>query len=321
LKEKRNIFVADYLHPHGLDLLKKKFNVVMLPQGSNAALQRRLLSYGMAKGSLVVRSTRKVDAALLKTLSQKTGIDLVCTVSSGYDNIDLDACRKYRIKAMNVAGANSTSAAEFTIALLLAITKNIIPANREMKMGKFAVSVFSNTELFGKTIGIIGIGKIGSKVAKLARAFGMNILANDIKQNVREKYDSINFVSLNKLLSSSDFITIHTPLDKSSHYLLNSSNLKNVKKGAVVVNTSRGGTIDEKALLKLMRSGVIGYAGIDVFENEPSFNRRFTKLSNVILTPHLAGKTIESRERMAAEAAKKIIKFYAKKLTSAELIN
>jgi len=321
LKEKRNIFAADYVHPHGLDILKNKFNVVVLPQGNNAALQRSLVSYGKSKGALLVRSTRNVDAALLKSLSNNTGIDLICTVSSGYDNLDLDACRKYRIKAMNVAGANSTSAAEFTIALLLAITKNIIPANSDMKKGKFTSSVYSNTELARKTIGIIGFGRIGSKVAKLARAFGMIIIANDIKQSVREKYDSINFVSLNKLLSSSDFITIHTPLDKSSHYLLNSSNLKNVKKGAVVVNTSRGGTIDEKALLKLLRSGVIGYAGIDVFENEPSFNRGFTKLSNVILTPHLAGKTIESRERMAAEAAKKIIKFYAKKLTSVELIN
>ena len=110
-------------------------------------------------------------------------------------------------------------------------------------------------------------------------------------------------------------------MDSTTYHLLNSSNLKKLKKGAVVLNCSRGGTIDERALLKALRSGKAGYAGVDVFENEPAFNKQFTRLSNAILTPHLAGKTIESKERMAIEAARKIIKFYAKKLTSAELIN
>lgn len=321
MKEKINIFAADFVHPHGIDLLKKKFNVYVLPTLDNKALIKKLSSFGKTKGALVVRSTRKVDSAFVRQLAEKTGIDLVCTVSSGYDNIDLDTCRRYKIKAMNVAGANSTAAAEFTVALMLAITKNIIPADKDMKKGRFKSGTFSNTELYGKTIGIIGVGRIGSKVAKLSRAFGMNILANDIKPSVRAKHKNIKFVSLNTLLPGADFVTIHTPLNGSTHHLLNSSNLKKLKKGAVVLNCSRGGTIDERALLKALKSGKAAYAGVDVFENEPAFNKQFARLSNVILTPHLAGKTIESKERMAVEAARKIIKFYAKKLTSAELIN
>ena len=321
MKEKINIFVADYLHPHGIELLKKKFNVIVLPQSNNKSLIQKITSYGNLKSALIVRSTRKVDAAFVSSLASNTGINLVCTVSTGYDNIDLKACRKYGIKAMNVAGANSIAAAEFTMALMLALTKSIIPADRDMKKGIFESGFFANTELNGKTIGIIGGGRIGSKVAKLSRAFGMNILGNDIKQSVRLKHKNIRFVSLQTLLSGSDFITIHTPLDRTTYHLLNSSNLKKLKKGAVVLNCSRGGTIDERALLKALRSGKAGYAGVDVFENEPAFNKQFTRLSNAILTPHLAGKTIESKERMAIEAARKIIKFYAKKLTSAELIN
>ncbi|MBL8016605.1 MAG: 3-phosphoglycerate dehydrogenase [Ignavibacteria bacterium] len=321
MKGKINIFAADFVHPHGIELLKKKFNVFVLPPLDNTALLKELSSYGAARGALVVRSTRKVDSAFLRSLAEKTNIDLVCTVSSGYDNIDLDACKKFKIKAMNVAGANSIAAAEFTMALILAITKNIVPADRDMKKGKFESGAFSNTELNGKTIGIIGVGRIGSKVAKLSRAFGMNVLGNDIKASVRSKHKSIRFVSLNTLLAGSDFVTIHTPLDGSTHNLLNSTNLKSLKKEAVIINCSRGGTIDERALLKALKSGKAAYAGIDVFENEPAFNRQFARLSNVLITPHLAGKTIESKERMAVEAARKIIKFYTKKLTSAELIN
>ncbi len=321
MKEKINIFAADFVHPHGIDLLKKKFNVYVLQKLNNNALIKKLSSFGKTRGTLVVRSTRKVDLAFVRQLAEKSGIDLICTVSSGYDNIDLNACRKFRIKAMNVAGANSTAAAEFTMALMLAVTKNIIPADKDMKSGMFNSGIFSNTELYGKTIGIIGVGRIGSKVAKLSHAFGMNIIANDIKPSVRAKHKNIRFVSLNKLLAGSDFITIHTPLDRSTYHLLNSANLRYLKKGAVILNCSRGGTIDERPLMKALKSGKAAYAGVDVFENEPAFNKQFARLTNVILTPHLAGKTIESKERMAVEAARKIIKFYAKKLTAAELIN
>jgi D-3-phosphoglycerate dehydrogenase len=321
LKVKKNIFVADSFHPGGIDILNNKFNVITLAPGNNTALLNNILKHAGTSGALIVRSVRNIDLRFVKEIHSKTKIDLICTVSTGYDNIDLAACKKYGIKVMNVSGANSTAAAEFTMAVILSISKNLIAADHEMKKGSFNSALFTNFELAGKTIGVIGVGRIGSKVAKLSRSFGMNVIGNDINRSLKRKYPFINFLSLDKLIKNSDIITVHTPLDKSTFHLLNSANLRLCKKNVIVINCSRGGTIDERSLLNLLKSGKILYAGIDVFEKEPVFNREFTRLKNVILTPHLAGKTFESRERMAVAAAHKIIKFYSKKLVPDDLIN
>jgi D-3-phosphoglycerate dehydrogenase / 2-oxoglutarate reductase len=231
-------------------------------------------------------------------------------VSSGFDNIDVKACDEYNIKVINVYGGNVTSAAEHTFALILAAAKDLSRKNDKMKKGIFDNVSNLNTQLYGRIIGIVGVGRIGSLVAKYARAFGMKVLGNDINPKLKNKYKWIKFVSLNQLLRSSDIITLHTPLDESTYHIINKTNMKLIKREAIFINCSRGGTVDEAALLNSLSNGKLSYAGLDVFENEPLFNKRFTKLSNVILSPHTAGKTAESKKRMSEIAANNIVRHY-----------
>lgn len=324
MNKKVNIFLADELHPAGIDLLKKHFAVNSCPGMTNPSLLKTIALHSnddSVKQALIIRSVRNIGKTELEFIQKRTNISLICTVSAGFDNLDVFRAAKLGINVMNVAGANSTSAAEFTWALILAITKRLHKADSMMKSGVFNYSGFSNTELKGKTIGIIGVGNIGSKVARIAKTFGMKILGNDIKPVLKKKYPYVKFVSLNKLLTYSDVVTIHTPLDDSTKHLINRNNIRLMQKHAVLINCSRGGTADEKALIAALKSGRILYAGIDVFENEPAFNKTLAKMNNVILTPHLAGKTVESKERMALVAAEKIINFYKKSGKRAKLIN
>jgi len=324
MNKKVKIFLADELHPAGIYLLKKHFKIISLKGLDNKSLFKKASIFQTENSRtsvLIIRSVRNMGKSELNYIKKNTDISLVCTVSAGFDNIDIKHAGKLGINILNVAGANSTSAAEFAWAMILAITKRVIKADSMMKEGVFDYSEFSNSELAGKTIGIIGVGNIGSKVAKIAKAFGMKIVGNDIKPSLKNKYRFIMFVSLNKLLSVSDVVTIHTPLDSSTKNLLNNANIKLMQKHSTLINCSRGGTVDESALIAALKSGRISYAGVDVFQHEPAFNIALTKLSNIILSPHLAGKTVESKERMALVAAEKIINFYEKSGKRAKLIN
>lgn len=250
---------------------------------------------------------RKLDEHFIKTIAKTTDVKLICTVSTGFDNIDTDAARKNRIRAINVFGGNSDCTAEHTFTMLLAFVKKIPQKSTEMKKGLFK-SNYNNSEIFGKTIGIVGVGRIGSRVAKIARAFGMNVLGNDIKPSLQKKYPWVKFVSLNKLLAASDFVTVHTPLDKTTYHLLSSKNLKLLKPETILINCARGGIVDESALIDILKKKKIMGACLDVFENEPDFNKKISMLDNVLLTPHLAGKTAESKKRMALFTASNIIR-------------
>lgn len=325
MKNKVNIFLADDLHQQGIDLLKKKFNVVSLKSLTNKELILKLKDLSPKSDSsadaLIVRSVRKIDRNFLQKTAKNTNIKLICTVSAGFDNIDTIAASEAGIDIMNVAGANSTSAAEFTMGLILAAVKNIVPANSLMQKGTFDYSLFKNAELSGKTIGIIGVGRIGSKVAALAKSFGMKIIGNDINESLKKKYRFIKFVPLNTLLRNSDIVTIHTPLDNTTRYLINKKNISLLRNDSVLINTARGGVVEEAALLSALKKGKLRCACIDVFEQEPGFNKKFLKLKNLVLTPHLAGKTSESRERMAVEAVVKVTKYFQNTGRSRKLID
>ena len=308
----------------GIEILKKVFNVFQVHGKENKELTEfisRKSPNSERSSAIIIRSGRKLNEKIINDLSRKTGIGLICTVSSGFDNVDIISCRNQNIDVMNVSGANSISAAEFTFALILSIFKGIIPADKEMKKGIFDNSGNRNKELKGKTIGIIGVGRVGSLVAEYAGVFGMEVLGNDINPKVRNKYKSIRFMSLKSLLKKSDIITLHVPLDSSTINIINSENIELIPGKSILINCSRGGTVNEPALIKRLNSGKLYYAGLDVFCSEPLVNKRILKLGNVILTPHLAGKTGESSERMAVLAAENIIKYYKNNQSSAELVN
>ncbi|MFI5211479.1 MAG: NAD(P)-dependent oxidoreductase [Ignavibacteria bacterium] len=318
------IFIADEFHQKGIDLLKREYNTLYL----NGLTTRDLLKLIASKthsanktSALIIRSTRKLGADRISEIKNKTNIRLICTVSSGFDNIDVLACSKLNIKVLNVPGGNMISAAEFTMSLILALAKNLFPANNMMNKGLFDNSGISNFELSGKTLGVIGVGRVGSYTAKFAKAFGMNIIGNDIDPKVRAAYKWIKFVSLNSLLRKSDVVTLHVPLDNTTVNLINGNNIKLLSGNSMLINCSRGGTVNEKALISALKRGKIRYAGIDVFLKEPGFASEFTKLNNVILTPHLAGKTAESKIRMSIQTAENIYKYYTGKRLTLKFVN
>jgi phosphoglycerate dehydrogenase-like enzyme len=237
---------------------------------------------------------------------------VICTASSGFDNIDVKHTKNRRINVLNVPDGNFVPAAEHTFGLILAISKNIIGAHLKMKKRKFDSS-FRNFELQGKRIGIIGVGRVGSYVARIAKSFNMRVLGNDIDNSVIRKYKWIRFLPLNDLIESCDIVSVHTPLDNSTVDLLNGKNLKLLRSNAVLINCARGGIVNEKALIDLLKRKKIYYAGLDVFKNEPEIDKRFCTLGNVILSPHLAGKTIESAERISVQLAERIVMYFKKK--------
>lgn len=316
--DKIKIFAADEIHPKGIDNLKKAgFNVITKYGLDNNSLLKLISKESPStknytpKSVLIVRTIRKLNKEFIKKLNEFTNVRILCTASSGFDNIDVDYAHSLGMKILSSPEGSYISAAEHTFGLILDIAKNIEYADKDMKKGIFDFKRYNNFELNGKTIGIIGVGRVGSTVAKIARSFNMEILGNDIKKSLVNKYKWIKFVSLKSLLIAADIVTIHTPLDKTTRHLLNSKNIINLKKGVILINCSRGGTIEETSLLKLLKQNKI-YAGIDVFEKEPDFNKQFIGLKNVVLTPHLAGKTRESKENMSFQLSERIVKYFEK---------
>ena len=310
------VFIADAIHPKGIKMLRDSGFKTVECYGLNNLQLFALIRKASVKGnyiiSLVIRSVRTIDKKDIDYL-QTLHVNLLCTASSGFDNIETAYCRKKRIKVLNVPYGNYVSAAEHTVGMILNILKNISSADRDMKNGVYESLKYMNYELKGKKIGIIGVGKVGSYVAKICKSFGANIIGNDIKISLKNKYKWIIFKKLADLLKVSDIISIHTPLDQSTFNLLNKNRLRLLKPNAVLINCARGGIVNEIELIKLIKNKKIYYAGIDVFENEPVINAEFRSLKNVILTPHLAGKTVESKERISVQLAERIIEYYSEK--------
>jgi D-3-phosphoglycerate dehydrogenase len=308
---KFNIFAADKIHPSGLQLLKNKSFIVFKLYGmSNSELIQRISkidSLSKNKSALIVRSVRNIRKRDIDQLKLRTKIKYICTASSGFDNIDYIYAKYLGFKVINVPAGNFISAAEHTLALILNITKRLSKSSLNISEKSFKFE-YNNSELYLKTIGIIGVGRVGSHIAKLCKSFGMKILGNDIKPNLSRKYPWIYFCNLNFLLKNSDIVTVHTPLDDSTLDLLNKDNLRLLKHNAVIINCARGSIINEKALINLLKQRKNTYAGFDVFDNEPTIRSDFKKLNNIVLTPHQAGKTVESRLRISLKLANKLIK-------------
>ena len=196
------------------------------------------------------------------------------------------------------------------MALILEIFKKIKFSDSQIRKGKFRDLNFERRELFGKTLGVIGVGKVGSYVVRLAKAFGMKIIANDIDSKVRKTYKNLEFRSSVYLLKHSDIVSIHIPLNDKNKNFISKSKFDLMKKNSVFINTSRGAVIDEKYLIRLLKRKKIKFAGLDVFENEPDINRELFKIENLIMTNHTAGKTAESRVKMSEDIFHQISNHY-----------
>ena len=273
----------------------KDFKIVYSPRLSNEELHK-LIDKINAK-ILIIRSTRKIDRLFLS----RTSIKYLCTLSRGTDHIDVHYSNKLKIKVFNTIEGNADAAAEHTFALILAIYKNLIYSDSLVRNGRFNVYDYKRNNLKDKTIGIIGIGKVGKRVARIAGAFGMKVMANDINPDVIKSNKYLDFYDINSLFSESDIITIHIPGNQGNINFINSSLLSLMKRNSVLINTSRGSVLEEKFLLELISGKIIYYCGLDVFKNEPIIDERFKVLGNCILTNHIGGKTSESDEFMIKE--------------------
>lgn len=246
---------------------------------------------------LVVRSGTKVDKEIINA---GQNLKLIGRAGTGVDNIDVRSATTKGILVVNTPGGNTISTAELAMSHILSLARNIPQANASMKAGKWERSAYTGTELSGKTLGVIGVGKIGREVAKWSKGFGMNVIGYDpVVSEQSARGSGIEPALLDDLFKQADFITIHTPLTKETKYLIDATSLAKCKKGVRIINCARGGIVDEVALLDALKSGHVAGAGLDVLELEPPVDAslELRKHSNVIMTPHLGASTFDAQVR------------------------
>ncbi|MFA5410545.1 MAG: phosphoglycerate dehydrogenase [Candidatus Omnitrophota bacterium] len=294
------ILVSDPLSEEGLKILKavKEFQVDVKTELKPEALKEIIKNYD----ALIVRSATKVTKDIIAA-AQK--LRVIGRAGVGLDNVDLEAATQKGIIVMNTPGGNTISTAEHTMSMILALSRCIPQAHSSLKSGEWKRSKFMGTELYGKSLGIVGFGRIGKEVAKRALSFGMKVLAYDpfLSREVAERL-GIEVVELKELLGQADYITVHTPLTEETKHMLSSKEFALMKKGVRLINCARGGIIDETALAKAVKEGKVAGAAIDVFEKEPpASENELLKLDCVITTPHLGASTEEAQVNVAIEVA------------------
>jgi len=256
---------------------------------------------------LVIRSATKVTSDII---SAAKNLKVIGRAGSGLDNVDKTAATKKGIVVMNTPGGNTITTAEHTIAHLVSLARLIPQATMSLKAGKWEKKKFMGVELYNKTLGILGIGNIGSQVAKRMQAFAMNVIAFDpFLSEDKAKIMGVEKVDLKELFKRSDFITIHTPLTPETKNLINKKTIKIMKQGVRIINCARGGLINEKDLYDAIVEGKVAGAALDVFEKEPPGNNPLLTLDNVIATPHLGASTKEAQENVAVAVAEQIVDY------------
>lgn len=258
---------------------------------------------------LIVRSGTKVTK---KIIDASKNLELIARAGAGVDNIDVTAATHRGIIVMNTPGGNTLSTAEHTMALLLSMCRNIPTANYELKQGSWDRKKYLGTELFGKKIGIIGLGKIGKEVAIRCKAFGMDVIGYDpvLTQDAAQKL-GVRLVSIDEIFEQSDIITVHVPLSNETKNLIDRKAIERCKDGVKIINCARGGIVNEEALLEGLKSGKVSSAALDVFEKEPpQFPNELIEHPKVVVTPHIGASTKEAQEKVAIQIANQIIDYY-----------
>lgn len=297
------ILISDKLANEGLEILKavKEFQVDMKTGMKPEELKSIIKDYD----ALIVRSETKVTAEILEAA---TKLKVIGRAGVGLDNVDLAAATRKGVVAMNTPAGNTTSTAEHTFSLILALSRNIPQACASMKAGKWDRSKFSGVELHGKTLGVIGLGRIGATVANFAKSFGMKVFAFDpfLSKEVAAKM-GIEIVEFEKLIKESDYITVHIPKNEETTDLISDKEFGMMKKNSRVLNCARGGIINEKALAKALEEKRIAGCALDVFDTEPlPPDSPLLKFDNCIMTPHLGASTSEAQVNVAIEIAETV---------------
>jgi len=307
LKPRIRVLVCDPIENEGIEELRQGgFEVDVNPTISKDQLREVVSNYD----ALIVRSRTKVTREIIEAGEELKAIG---RAGVGLDNIDVETAEKRGIVVLNTPEALADAVAELTIGLILSLARSIPLADGTMKEGKWIKKELMGWQLRGKTLGLIGLGNIGEKVARIGKALGMNILVTkrtpptpELQRELEAEY--IPLKDFSNFLQKSDVITIHIPLTPQTRHMIGGKEIQLMKDGAFIINTSRGEIVDEKALLEALQSGKLGGAAIDVYEVEPPKDLALIRLSNVVCTPHIGGQTVESQKAAAITIASKLVK-------------
>jgi D-3-phosphoglycerate dehydrogenase / 2-oxoglutarate reductase len=303
------VLIAEELSAATLDALGPDFEVRNCDGANRAEL---LAALGAGVDAVLIRSATKMDA---EAIAAAKGLKVIARAGVGLDNVDIPAATAAGVMVVNAPTSNIVSAAELAISLLLASARFISPAHAALKAGKWARSKYTGAELFEKTLGIVGFGRIGQLVAHRMQAFGMNVVAYDpYLQPAKAAQLGVELVELDDLLKRSDFITIHLPKTKETANLIGVEALKKVKKEVRIINAARGGVLDEAALYDAIVEGRVAGAGLDVYVTEPCTDSPLFQLDQVVATPHLGASTDEAQERAGIAVAVSVRKALAGEL-------
>jgi D-3-phosphoglycerate dehydrogenase len=295
------ILVAESIAPEGIEALRARHEVDVRTGLSAEGLREVVGGYD----ALIVRSGVDVDAALIAAGKR---LQVIGRAGVGVDNVDLDAATRAGITVVNAPTGNTIAAAEHTLALLLALARRVAAADASVRRGEWSRSALQGVQLHGRTLGIIGLGKIGMAVAERARGFGMTLLGSDpYVTEEQAALRGVELVELEALLARSDAVTVHVPLTRATMALIGAKAIARMKPGAFVLNVARGGIVDEPALAAALRDGRLGGAGIDVYESEPPTGSPLLDAPNTVLTPHLGASTVEAQVAVAEEIAGQVL--------------
>lgn len=300
------VLIADDIEKECVDLLQGNGIEVTIRTKQSVDELKKLLP---EHDAVIVRSATKITRELIE-VGASGRLRLVGRAGTGVDNIDVEAASENKVLVMNTPQANSRSAAELTCILILSLTRHVPQADASMKAGKWERKEFMGEEIFGRTLAVLGLGRIGREVASRLRAFGMRVVGYDpmVTKEAAAAMD-IELFSLEEIWPQADFITVHVPLVAETTNLINAEVLSKCKKGVRIVNVARGGIVNERDLVDAMNTGQVGGAAFDVFLEEPPKCRDLVQHPKAICTPHLGASTVDAQLRVASEIAENIVQF------------
>jgi len=298
-----SVLICDEVAPVLNKVLKENgLKITYEPQITSDQIKEKIGEFNI----IIVRSRTKLTKELIE---KADSCKIIARVGVGLDNIDEDAAKAKNIRVINAVEGAMTAVAELVLGLMFALARQIPRGDRGIRNGEWLKKELKGTELKGKYLGLIGCGNIGKRLGRLAKGLNMNIIGFDVIPIDEEFSKDVGLMKtdLDTLLQSSDYVSLHVPLLDSTHHMIDAKKLSLMKKTASIINTSRGGVIDEDALYEALKNGNLGGAALDVFENEPATNTKLATLENVILTPHIGAQTKEAQSLAANVIAEKII--------------
>ena len=299
----QSVLICDHVNPTLKEILEKNgLKVTYEPEITPEQIAEKIGNFQV----VVIRGRTKLSRELIEKADK---CKIIARVGVGLDNIDQEAAKEKNIRVINAVEGATTAVAELVIGLMLSMAREIPRADREIRNGNWIKKELMGSELKGKYLGIVGLGNIGKRLGRLTRALNMNIIGYDVVPIDEEFSKEVGLMKadLDTLLSSADYVSLHVPLLDSTHHMINAEKLKLMKNTARIINTSRGGVIDEEALYNSLKEGNIAGAALDVFEVEPATGNKLTTLPNFVATPHMGAQTKEAQLLAANIIAEKII--------------